>query len=68
VNWKLKDTEELVCELIKRGVESNSDIAQELGIPTGTVSKGAVTQHANRLMNECLIKKQGPRYVLCCGK
>ncbi|MDR0740317.1 MAG: transcriptional regulator, partial [Puniceicoccales bacterium] len=60
VNWKLKDTKELVYELIKQGVESNSDIADELGI-----SKGAVAQHANKLMNECLIKKQGTRYVLC---
>jgi predicted transcriptional regulator len=56
----LKDTKELVYELIKQGVESNSDIADELGI-----SKGAVAQHANKLMNECLIKKQGTRYVLC---
>jgi hypothetical protein len=56
-----KDFKELDCELIKWGVESNGDIAQELGIPTETVSKGG-------LMNECLMKKWGPRYVLCCGK
>jgi KaiC/GvpD/RAD55 family RecA-like ATPase len=63
VDWKLKDTKELVYELIKQGVESNSDIAQELDISTGTVSI-----YAAQLIAENLVRKQGSRYVLYCGK
>jgi hypothetical protein len=33
VEWKAKDTKELVYELIKQGVESNSDIAQDWTLP-----------------------------------
>jgi predicted transcriptional regulator len=40
--------------LIKQGVDSNSDIAAELGI-----TKGAVSQHTNPLVVENFIKKQG---------
>jgi hypothetical protein len=63
VNWKLKDTKELVYELVKQGVESNSDIAQELDITTAAVSKCAA-----QLITENLIRKQGSRYVLYSGK
>jgi ATP/maltotriose-dependent transcriptional regulator MalT len=59
VNWKLKDTKELVYELIKQGVESNGDIADELGITKGTVSF-----HINRLVAENLVRKHGPHYVI----
>jgi putative DNA primase/helicase len=58
VEWKAKDTKELVYELVKQGVESNSDIAQELDISTAFVSKCA-----NLLIAENFIKKQGSRYV-----
>jgi predicted transcriptional regulator len=63
VCWKIKNTRELIYELIKQGVESNSDIAQELGITTAAVSK-----HAARLIAENYVRKQGSRYVLYYGK
>jgi DNA-binding NarL/FixJ family response regulator len=59
VNWKLTDLETRVYELIKSGVESNADIAQELDITTGTVSKCA-----KKLMNDNFIKKEGQQYVI----
>jgi putative DNA primase/helicase len=59
VNWKLTDPETRVYELIKSGVESNSDIAQELNITTGMVSR-----YAKKLMNDNFIKKEGQRYVI----
>jgi hypothetical protein len=59
VNWKQTDLETRVYELIKSGVESNADIAQELDITTGTVSKCA-----KKLMNDNFIKKEGQRYVI----
>jgi predicted transcriptional regulator len=63
VCWKIKNTRELIYELIKQGVESNSDIAQELGITTAAVSK-----HATQLIAENYVRKQGSRYVLYYGK
>jgi predicted transcriptional regulator len=59
VNWKPTDTEALVYELIKSGVDSNSDIAQELDITPGMVSR-----YAKKLINDNFIKKEGQRYVL----
>jgi hypothetical protein len=59
VNWKQTDLETRVYELIKSGVESNADIAQELDITTGTVSKCA-----KKLINDNFIKKEGQRYVV----
>jgi predicted transcriptional regulator len=63
VNWKLKDTKEFVYELIKQAVESNSDIAQEFGISTGTISI-----YAAQLIAENLVRKQGSRDVFSCDK
>jgi hypothetical protein len=59
VTWRPTDTRELVYELIANGMDSNADIAAELGI-----TKGAVSFHANRLVAENFIKKHGMRYVL----
>ncbi|MDR2737509.1 MAG: winged helix-turn-helix domain-containing protein [Puniceicoccales bacterium] len=59
VTWRPTDTKELVYELIKQGVDSNGDIADELGITKGTVSF-----HINRLVAENLVKKQGAHYVI----
>jgi Mn-dependent DtxR family transcriptional regulator len=49
----------LVYDLIRSGLESCSDIAEELGI-----TKGSVSEFATKLANDGLIKKQGNRYVL----
>jgi predicted transcriptional regulator len=59
VNWKLTDIETRVYELIKSGMDSNADIADELG-----VSKGLVSIYVKRLINDNFIKKEGQRYVL----
>jgi hypothetical protein len=59
VSWQLTDIRELVYELIAHGVDSNADIAAELAIAKGTVSF-----HANRLIAENFIRRQGVRYVL----
>jgi predicted transcriptional regulator len=59
VSWKLTDTETLAYELIKSGVDSNADIADELGI-----SKALVSRHAKKLINDNFIKKEGQRYVV----
>jgi hypothetical protein len=59
VNCKPTDTEILVYELIKSGVEYNADIAQELNISTATVSR-----YAKNLITDNSIKKEGQRYVL----
>ncbi len=58
VNWKLTDTKKLIYELIKSGVDSNSDIAQELNI-----TKGVVSIHVHKLVESGLIKKDGQRYI-----
>jgi hypothetical protein len=59
VTWRPTDTREIIYELIRNGVDSNADIAAELGI-----TKGAVSQHANQLIVGGFVKKQGGRYVL----
>ena len=59
VNCRKTDMQSLVYELIKSGIDSNSDIAQELSITTGMVSK-----YAKTLMNEGVIKKDGQKYVI----
>jgi hypothetical protein len=59
VDWKLTDLETRVYELIKSGMDSNADIADELG-----VSKGLVSIYVKRLINDNFIKKEGQRYVL----
>jgi DNA-binding NarL/FixJ family response regulator len=53
------DTKILVYDMIASGVDSNGDIAEELEITKGTVSK-----YATRLASDGLIKKLGNRYVL----
>jgi DNA-binding NarL/FixJ family response regulator len=53
------DTKILVYDMIASGVDSNGDIAEELEITKGTVSK-----YASRLASDGLIKKLGNRYVL----
>jgi predicted transcriptional regulator len=63
VTWRPTDTRELIYELIKNGVDSNADIAAELGI-----TKGAVSIHVNKLIGENFVKKLGPRYVLSYGR
>jgi hypothetical protein len=59
VDWKVKDTKELVYELIKQGVDSNADIAQQLDTSTANMSKCAA-----QLMAENFVKKQGIQYML----
>jgi hypothetical protein len=63
VTWRPTDTKDLAYELIKNGVDSNADIAAELGITRGTVSF-----HIGKLIAENFIKKQGARYVLYYGR
>jgi predicted transcriptional regulator len=59
VTWVPSDTKALVYDLIRSGLESCSDTAEQLGITTSSVS-----EFATRLMGDELIKKQGHRYVL----
>jgi hypothetical protein len=54
VIWRPTDTIELVYELIKQEVDSNADIAAELGITKGTASKCAI-----KLIHENIVKKLG---------
>jgi predicted transcriptional regulator len=63
VTWRPTDTRELIYALIKNGMDSNADIAAELGI-----AKGAVFIHVNKLIGENFVKKQGPRYVISYGR
>ncbi|MDR0692999.1 MAG: AAA family ATPase [Puniceicoccales bacterium] len=53
------DTKILVYDLIADGVDSNADIAEELEI-----TKGMVSRYATKLASEGQIKKLGNRYVL----
>jgi DNA-binding NarL/FixJ family response regulator len=59
VTYTTTDTKILVYDLIASGVDSNGDIAEELEITKGTVSK-----YAAKLASDGLIKKLGNRYVL----
>jgi hypothetical protein len=53
--WRPTDIKEFVYELIKNGVDSNADIAAELGI-----TKGVVPIYVSKLIAENFVKKQGP--------
>jgi predicted transcriptional regulator len=57
------DIKELVSELIKRIMESNAEIAEEIGITKSTVSK-----YTNQRFGENFNKKQWQKYMLSCIK
>jgi DNA-binding NarL/FixJ family response regulator len=58
VTYTPTDTKILVYDLIADGVESNANIAKELEI-----TKGMVSKYAAKLVSDGKIKKLGNRYI-----
>jgi DNA-binding transcriptional ArsR family regulator len=58
VNCGETNMEGRIYELIKSGIGSNAEIAEETGI-----TKGAVSQHIKRLTDRGFIRKEGQIYV-----
>jgi len=59
VSWKKISTSQIFRQMIEEGVCSAKDIAEEMGI-----SKGQVSKLAKRAMNEGWLKKDGREYAL----
>jgi len=59
VNWKKLSTAQIFRELTEAGLTSASEIAEEMGI-----SKGQVSKLAKRAINEGWLKKDDREYAL----
>jgi superfamily I DNA/RNA helicase len=58
VTTKVADAMTIFEELVESGVDNNADLAEEMG-----VTKGRISQLAQRAINNGSIKKQGAKYV-----
>jgi putative DNA primase/helicase len=61
VTYRVADGMTIFLDLIESGIETNKEIAEEMGVTVGRVS-----QLASRAENEGWIKKNGAKYKLIC--